>query len=310
MNQILNLLPEEISCHIEDLPPSIVSKVEEIRIRIGRRLEIVANGTPYFPAQYKVSKKDGVYLLNKLSQYSIYAIEEELKQGYITIQGGHRVGLAGKVITENGRVKVIRDVTSFNIRVAREKIGVSEPLLSSLYDNGWCNTLIIGPPKSGKTTILRDLARVVSVGYKEQWIPSLKVGIVDERSEIAGCVKGIPQHDLGDRVDVLDGCPKAEGMMMLIRSMSPDVIIVDEIGRTEDAEAIMEAIHAGVSIVVTAHAYRMEDLLKRPSMKPLLESGVFHRIVELSNRNGAGTIEKIRNHLGEDINHKVRVSPS
>ncbi|WP_102346743.1 stage III sporulation protein AA [Bacillus sp. Marseille-P3661] len=301
------MLPKTIEERIRQYSEPVVHKIEEIRIRIERPLELIIEGQPYYPNGYIVTKMDGIQLLNKLSDFSIYTLEEELKRGYITIRGGHRVGIAGKVITERGQVKVIKDITSYNIRIAKEKIGVSEPIIPYLFDGRWKNTILIGPPQTGKTTMLRDIARKISMGDYDRGVPSSKVGIVDERSEIAGCIKGIPQHNLGPRIDVLDACPKAEGMMMLIRSMSPDVLVVDEIGRKEDTEAILEAINAGVTIFVTAHGNTISDLYKRPTIEPLLKLEVFERIVELSRQNGPGTIAAIRNQGGEDILNKVRV---
>jgi stage III sporulation protein AA len=303
---IFDILPKSILHVVHQLPPSVSEQLEEIRIRVARPLEMVVRGEPYFP-NYYVTAEDGVQLLNKLSQYSIYSIEEELKRGFITIQGGHRVGLAGKVITEGGKVKAIRHVTSFNIRIARQKIGVAEPLVSYLFDQRWLNTVIIGSPQTGKTTLLRDIARLISTGMKSKKISPQKIGIVDERSEIAGCVKGIPQFDLGPRVDVLDACPKAEGMMMMIRSMSPDVLIVDEIGRAEDSEAILEAVNAGVGLFMTVHGRKREDLLCRPTLRPIMEQAVFKRFIELTNANGPGTIARITDAQGRTLYERARV---
>ncbi|MCD7033196.1 stage III sporulation protein AA [Metabacillus sp. GX 13764] len=292
MKEILDVLPERIRRKIEDLPKKDLDKLEEIRIRLYRPVELIFSGSPVY-LECEAGEEDGMSLLNEISGYSIYAMEEELKRGYITMKGGHRVGLAGKVITENGTVKMIRDVASFNIRIARQKIGTAEPLIPYLYNSRWLNTLIIGPPQTGKTTLLRDLARVVTEGYGS--ISPQKAGIVDERSEIAGCVSGIPQHRFGTRVDVLDGCPKAEGMMMLIRSMSPDVLIADEIGRKEDMGAVMEAVHAGVQLFVTVHGYHTEDLLHRPFMKELIDARVFDRYVELKRGAAPGAVGAILN---------------
>ncbi|MFN2745381.1 MULTISPECIES: stage III sporulation protein AA [unclassified Bacillus (in: firmicutes)] len=304
MHHITEILPDTIKRALSGLKKHEADQIEEIRIRTSRPLELVRQGHSLF-LNYTATHEDAALFLTRLGDYSMYTLEEELKKGYITIRGGHRVGLAGRVVVENGAVKGIRDISSFNIRIAKEKIGIAKPYASHLFQHMWLNTLIIGPPQTGKTTLLRDLARLISAGNGS--IPAKKVAIVDERSEIAGCVNGIPQYRFGDRIDILDACPKAEGLMMMIRSMSPDVVIADEIGRMEDAEALLEAVHAGVTIIVSAHGFTYSDIAKRPSLKLLREYGVFQRIVELSRKNGPGSLNRIYNGDGEPLGANQRV---
>ncbi|MDE3839548.1 stage III sporulation protein AA [Bacillus methanolicus] len=307
METVINFLPKSIAERLEQIPSFRQKEIEEIRVRINRPLEVTMKGTCMF-LSYTVQPEDALQLLNKISGYSIYTLEEELKRGYITISGGHRVGLAGKVILENSQVKAIRDISSFNIRIARERIGIADRLVPFLFNNGWLHTMIIGPPQTGKTTLLRDIARIISTGNEDLGFGASKVGVVDERSEIAGCVKGIPQLTFGNRIDVLDACPKAEGMMMMIRSMSPDVLVVDEIGREEDALAIMEAVNAGIKLIMTTHGSSLEEVRKRPSLKNILEQQIFQRFIELSRKDGPGTVTFIKDGSGEVITSKVRVT--
>lgn len=286
---------------------AILDKIEEIRIRENLPLEIIYdNHQDFLAADGKLTKsveeayipnrEDTFKIINLISNHSIYRLEEELKRGYITVYGGHRIGIAGKIVLEKGEVKTIKDISSFNIRIAREKLGSANniiPYILNQRDNSVHNTLIISPPQCGKTTIIRDIARQISSGVDNFRFPGIKVGIIDERSEIAGCVQGVPQNDVGLRTDVLDSCPKAEGMMMMIRSMSPKVLIVDEIGRQEDTLAILEARNAGVSVIATAHGANIKEIIKRPTISSLIQQAIFTRYIILSRRKGVGTIEQI-----------------
>ncbi len=299
MQKLLEMLPPFVSKAIQNKGLDL-SILEEIRMRAGQPIELIYKNHSILTEEI-CSFTLLQSVLSVMSQHSVYRLEEELKQGYMTICGGHRIGLAGKVLIENGAVKRIRDISSINIRIAREKIGCAVQLQAYLYQNGWKNTVFIGPPACGKTTLLRDLTRIISTGVPEQKIFPMKVGLVDERSEIAGCVSGVPQYRLGPRVDVLDACPKAEGIMMLIRSMSPHVIVVDELGGTADAQAVRHAVYAGVKLMVSAHGYTYTDFLSRPFIKELTELGAFERFIELSSRKGPGTIEQIFNQTGQKI---------
>lgn len=302
LTPILEVLPLSIRGMVESLPGREKESLEEIRVRQGSPLEVATPFRSMFlsPSGRMVTREREAYcpgredcqkILNLVSNHSLYALEEELRRGYVTIRGGHRVGLSGRVVVEGGKAKHIRDVTGFNLRVARQVKGAARRLLPRILPAGRLeNVLIVSPPQCGKTTLLRDLTRMVSSGEN---LPSRKVGVVDERSEIAGCIEGVPQHDMGPRTDVLDGCPKAEGMMMLIRSMSPELLVVDEIGRREDGEAIFEAVHAGVFLFTTAHGRSMEEVCRRPGIAQLVREGVFARYVLLSRKKGPGTIEAV-----------------
>lgn len=304
--QLCLFLAPRVRMIIEKLPYDLLSKTEEIRLRHSRPLILYwAGGEAYLSANGSVSTAKEAYIvtggdientLELISSYSLYAYEEEIRQGYLTIPGGHRVGLAGRAVMENGKIKILRDITSFNFRVARQIKGAGEKVLPFLYDRRVgriYHSLIISPPQGGKTTLLRDLARLISEGVGILGQGGQKVGIVDERSEIAGCFQGVPQLDVGLRTDVLDACPKAEGMTLMLRSLSPQVIITDEIGREDDARAIEDAVHAGVSVIASAHGSTLDEICRRPVLGMLLENNYFERLVFLSNSRGPGTLEMI-----------------
>jgi len=306
---VLTILPQSIRKLLDGLPPGVLGEAEELRLREGRPLELVLRGRHVYVSASGALVEDGKegyipdrmdchQLLDILTNHSVYTLEEELRRGYITVKGGHRVGISGKAVLDKGAVKQLRDISSFNIRIARELRDAAKPLLPKLLDvpaGTIHHTLVISPPQQGKTTLIRDMARLISSGeWNIAGMPrALKVGIVDERSEIAAVVKGVPSFDVGPRTDVLDSCPKAEGMMMMIRSMSPDVLIVDEIGRPEDANAIHEALRAGIRVIATAHGLSFEDIRSRPMLKELMQEQVFSRYVVLGHTYGIGRIYRI-----------------
>ncbi|MCI9596386.1 MAG: stage III sporulation protein AA [Firmicutes bacterium] len=290
LEQILNKLPQNIRGPILELPQQIRNTLEEIRMKTGSDVRILAGNQEIIVAlkdHHLVTKEDLDTILNNLLDYSYYAYEEELAKGYITIEGGHRVGVCGRAVMKQGRVSLIKEISSLNIRRSREIIGAAEQVLPHVLDKEGAprNTLIVSPPKCGKTTLLRDLARLLS--YK-----GFKIGLCDERSEIAGTYQGKPSYDLGPRTDVLDGCPKAEGMAMLIRAMSPDALVTDEIGKQEDIAAVESALCAGVSILTTIHGSSREDIAAS-SIGPLVDKGVFSRIIFLSNDPVTGSIREV-----------------
>lgn len=266
--------------------------LEEIRMRAGSPLllsysrgerfwdAVSGTLTAHLEAGYRVSSTDIQEVVTRMSNYSLYAFEEEVRSGFLTIAGGHRVGIAGRVVCEAGKVRTIRPIASLNIRIAKEKKGCADAILPQIRRRSViCNTLICSAPGIGKTTLLRDCIRQLSQGTKEQ--PGLKVGVVDERSELASCYMGQPQNDLGPRTDVLDGCPKPEGMHLLLRSMSPQVLAVDELGSRADYEAVEYALHCGCCLIGTMHGESMEELQKKPYLSRWLNEGFFERYVFL-----------------------------
>lgn len=306
MEEILRLLPEKLQESITNKLNHQFERLEEIRLRLYHPIELNFHDKIIWLEDVTFSREDSIYVLNQLSQHSLYRMQDELKEGYITTSGGHRVGLAGEVSTENGKVKQLQYITYFNIRIAKEIKNISLPFIPFLKNqNAFYNTLIIGAPQTGKTTLLRDLARLIGDGTST--ISAQKVGIVDERSEIAASHKGVPQHQIGSRTDVMDACPKIEGLMMMIRSMSPDVLIIDEIGKKEDVQALMEAITAGVTIICSIHGQSLDEINKRPSLQHLLSQQVFKRFIILKRMDNHFFSIHITNQHGQDlITKKVR----
>lgn len=292
ITDVLNLFPLAIKQSLANCTKQRWHMLQEIRLRLNRPIELIFDTHVEWIEQVKFSSEHSQYLLNQLSEFSLYRLQDELREGYITISGGHRVGLAGEVSTLNGTVKSLKHITFFNIRLAKEKKYCAQNILLKLYDQSYLNTLIIGPPQTGKTTIIRDLSRMIATGYN--YIPAKKVCVIDERSEIAASKNGIPQHDVGLRTDVLDACPKAEGMMMAIRSLSPEVIIVDEIGSQKDIQALLEAAQAGVAVICTIHGKSLRQIKQRPALATLLKQNVFERFVVL-NAARPGVVQAIFN---------------
>ena len=289
--EVYKMLPDNIKNNVKEF--LVLEEVQEIRIKIGKPIIIVLSFQEKI-LDYIATKDDLRYMISKISNYSLYAFEEEIKQGYITLKGGHRVGLAGECVISKGEVRTIKNISSLNIRICKEIVGASNKVMRLITENNRVyNTLIVSPPKCGKTTILRDISRNLSNGMYQINLKGKKVTIVDERSEIAACYNGIPQMNVGIRTDVLDNIPKAIGMIMAIRSLSPEVLICDEIGTDSDLEALNMAFNSGVNIIVTVHGYDIDDIYNRRIFKELIDNCILERVILLSNKKGVGTIEKI-----------------
>lgn len=288
-----------------------MDQVYEIRLRVNAPLIVIYQGQEYFltrEGEFSREESQGCFVraedlketMEYVSSYSMYAFEEEIRQGFITIQGGHRVGIAGKTVLEGDRIKSVKYISYINLRLSHQIKGCASPILPYIIKNGRiCHTLIISPPRCGKTTLLRDLIRQVSSG--SSYMPGVSVGVVDERSEIGGSYQGIPQNDLGIRTDVLDCCPKAEGMMMLIRSMSPEVVAVDELGDYEDIHAIESVIHCGCKLFATVHGSSIEDIKRKPLMQRLVRERIFERYIVLHHQDRAGRVKAIFDERGTSL---------
>lgn len=311
LKKIIKYLPDEIKTVVNKAICKINSQIIEIRLRVGQPLEIITIDDFYFfnskgdylkendRFKIKSSLLDKTFII--LTENSLYAIEKELKEGFITIEGGHRVGFTGEIVLKNNKIDRIKNINSLNFRINHEIIGVAEKVVSWLYNYDYdyfYNTLLISPPLCGKTTLLRDLVRIMSNGNSELNIKKNKVGVVDERSEIGGAYHGVPQNDLGMRTDLLDKCPKDKGILMLIRTMSPEIIAVDELGDKDDIRVVSRALNTGVKILTTVHGDNYRSVYKQPGIGEMLNKRFFDRFVILSRSQGVGTIEKVLDNKG------------
>lgn len=309
---ILQLFPGEIREYFMKVSQQYET-LSEIRIRAGRPVMIYHRSKEFYltvKGEEKLAKgnywEDALCLeegqvermFSYLCQYSPYAFGEALKQGFFTVSGGHRVGVAGQVIRTSDGIGGIRNIRFLNIRISHEMKGVAQSYVQRLYDSGTGNIhncLIIAPPGLGKTTLLRDLVRLVSDGgdgYR-----GVRVAVVDERSEIAGAFQGQPQNDVGMRTDVLDACPKAFGMEMMLRSMSPEVLAVDEIALKEDVETLLLLLHCGVRVIATVHGESFASVRGKPYLAPLFETTYFKRFLLIKEK---GKVE-IYNEKGDEM---------
>ena len=275
------------------IPDKIKNNIQEICIRINSSIIIFTQNKSYFvgkngeitpedPKNLLISQNDILETMKILCNFSIYSYQNQIKEGFITLKGGHRVGISGTAVINNNEIINISDISSINFRISREVLGCSDRIFDKFgLDIG--GTLIIGPPSSGKTTILRDIARKLSTSFEADKL--IKVSIIDERREIAASYQGIPQRDIGFS-DVLSGFPKAEGIIRAIRTLSPKIIICDEIGGVEDAEAIKKSLNSGVGIIASIHAKSTDEMANSFRIKNILSSGAIKRAVLLDSNPG------------------------
>ena len=275
-------LQTKIMCHKDSF-----HHLQEIRCRIGQPLFLCYAQGEEQQAADTVSSEQMQYMVSRISQGSVYAWEEEFRRGYLTLPGGFRVGMTGKAVLEGGQIRTLTRISALNFRIAKAVPGVAGPLMPLLYQEASiANCLLVSPPGGGKTTMLRDIVRQLSNGAAWLAQRGRTVAVVDERSEIAGCIQAVPQMDVGCRTDVLDGCPKSEGIRMLLRAMTPQVIAVDEIGTDADVQALEEAAESGVSVIATAHGDSVESLYRHPVLYKLIEGQYFAFIIVLKWQTG------------------------
>ena len=285
--QAAAVLPGPVLSHLRALGADKLDNAEEFRLRRGFPMTVLfpngeseAGGSP-------IGEDDLRQVVESATQASAHTVLDRVRQGFVTLRGGHRIGLCGAMVCRDGQTITLRDISSLSIRVARPVDGQAKSLLPGLMEQGgFLSTLILAPPGAGKTTLLRDLVRGLSDGDAG---PPLRVGVADERGEVAALWHGEPQFYVGRHTDIIDGCAKAEGLSILIRGMNPQVVAVDEVTDPADVRAIAGAAGCGAALLATAHGRGMEDLGRRPVYRALMEGKVFRRLVVLECRGGKRT---------------------
>ncbi len=283
-DDLINVLPDNFNNFLSKVNEKIKADTQEIRIRVNAKITLVCSQEIQF-INLVATKYDIQKIFNNICQSSVYAFQEQIKNGFITFKGGHRIGLGGHAVIEKNEIFTMKDITSLNIRIAKEFKNSSYLIFNNIKENS-LGTLIVGSPSTGKTTLLRDLARLLSIEISQ------KVTIVDERAEIAAVYNGEPQMDIGF-ADILTGFPKDVGILRAIRCLSPDSVICDEIGNLKNTKAITESLNAGVKIIATIHAKNLRELMFRPQALLLLKSGAFETVVFLSDSSQPGKVSKI-----------------
>lgn len=261
----------------------VVDEIQEIRMRANRPILLKLRERDLI-LQYNILQSEILQILERLCENSIYAYKNQICEGFITVKGGHRVGLTGSCVIENGKIINVKYISSLNFRIAREILNCSTRVLREIIDienKTIYNTIIVAPPGKGKTTVLRDVIRRLSNGIDEINFRGKVCGVVDERGEIAAMYKGVPQNDVGIRTDIIENATKNQGIHMLVRTMSPEIIACDEIGSKDDVQAIHYALYSGVKGVFTMHGKSIEDIKNNKQIYELIENREIQKVVFL-----------------------------
>lgn len=283
--QAAALLPPKWQRLAKQLPDCRKARAEELRLRVGRPMTVLMREGEILVSQEqpasRVSQTDLELLCDMVTGYSRYAVSDTLAQGYLMAPGGFRIGICGTAVMEDGISRNLRDMSSACIRISREQEGIADTVLPQLQEGEhFCSTVILSPPGLGKTTLLRDMIRRLSDGSEAA--AACRVAVVDERGELAGMHRGVPQLAVGCHTDVLDGCPKALGIPILLRAANPQIIAVDEITVREDIHAMAAAANCGVALLATIHAASVDELKRKPLFSRLLRLRVFEKAVTIT----------------------------
>lgn len=284
-DQAAGLLPFGLRQLALSIPSAERAAAEELRLRAGQHLSVtLPEGEAVLPGGPVISPGDLRTALEIATQASAHAALERVRHGFVTVRGGHRMGLCGTAVMKDGVIHNLRELSSLNIRIARQIIGLGDEVLLRLRGKGALpSVLVLAPPGAGKTTLLRDLIRGLSAGVGGA---PVRVGVADERGELGALYGGVPQLDLGPHTDVMDGCSKADGLMMLLRGMNPQVLAVDEITAPGDLDALETAAGCGAALLATAHGQGWEDLKRRPLYIRLLERRIFQKVLLIERQGG------------------------
>lgn len=287
MLDVLKYFPLNISNKINNVINGEADKVQEIRVRVNGPIIIKINEKEDYIVNHYTNRDEILQIMQSICDNSIYSYQNEIINGYITINGGHRVGITGDVVLEDNKVINIKYISSLNFRIARQVFDCSNNILKYVIDlenNTIFHTLIVSPPGAGKTTLLKDLVRKVSNGIPEIGFKGIDVSLIDERGEISAMYKGMPQNNIGIRTDVLENITKPLGIKMAIRSMAPKVIVADEIGSSADIDAINYAVCSGVKGIFTAHSFNFESMKLNKELNDLINMKLIEKIIFLDSK--------------------------